>query len=113
MVELDSGMFVPQVETQRKFSANVKGGFSVGSFDNYRLPPSIVLAIVNASNSSLAKNTWSSYKTAEAHLKRCESETGVKMRFPMTMRMTLAYVGWLISARKVKSTTISQYLAGL
>ena len=31
----------------------------------------------------------------------------------MTERMVIAYVGWLITVGKVKSTTISQYLAGL
>ena len=46
-------------------------------------------------------------------MKKCEQETGVKIRFPMTTRMTIAYVGWLITARKVKSSTISQYLSGL
>ena len=46
----------------------------------------MVTALVGASNKSLALNTWTNYKTAETHLKRCERETGVRMRFPMDDR---------------------------
>lgn len=35
------------------------------------------------------------------------------MRFPMTNRMILGYVGWLISERRVAANSISQYLSGL
>ena len=31
----------------------------------------------------------------------------------MTLRMTIAYVGWLLAIKKVKSSTVSQYLSGL
>ena len=104
---------MPKESQTRKYCANVKGGFSAKTFGNYKLPASIVLAVVDASNSALARNTWSSYRTAESHIKKCEEDTGIKIRFPMTTQMTIAYVGWLITVRKVKSTTISQYLAGL
>ena len=43
-------------------------------------------ALVGASNKSLALNTWTNYKTAENQLMKCESDTGVNMRFPMTNR---------------------------
>ena len=74
---------------------------------------SIVGALVKASNQSLAMNTWSTYRTAENHLKRCEVDTGVKMRFPMNDRMVLAFIGWLITVRKVSAAMIKQYLSGL
>ena len=105
--------FVPLRSKKTKYSANVLGGYTTSSFNKYKLPTSIVTAIVNAANHSLAKNTWSSYKTAEAHIKRCEADTGIKIRFPMTDQMILAYVGWLIAVRKVSSSSISQYLSGL
>ena len=108
-----SGVFIPVKCTTSKYSVNVKGGYTAASFSNYRLPVSVIQAIVGASNQSLAKTTWDSYRTAEAHIKRCEEETGVRIRFPMDNRMTLTYVGWLISRRKVSSTTISQYLSAL
>ena len=35
------------------------------------------------------------------------------MRFPMNDRMVLAFIGWLITVRKVSAATIKQYLSGL
>ena len=81
-----AGKYSPKKSSKTKYSQKVRGGFSAASFRDYRLPTSIVTALVNASNQSLSLNSWSSYKTAESHLKKCESETGVRMRFPMTDR---------------------------
>ena len=85
----------------------------MASFRQYGLPPSIVMALVRAGNFSLAKSTWACYRTAENHLVRCEADTGVRMRFPMSNRMVLAFVGWLIDVRKLSSSSISQYVSGL
>ena len=81
-----TGTFSPKKSSKIKYCPNVKGGFSASSFKDYKLPTSIVNAIVGASNKSLALNTWTNYKTTENHLRRCEIETGVKMRFPLTDR---------------------------
>ena len=83
------------------------------SFAKYRLPTSIVTALVGASNNSLALSTWGSYKVAENHLKKCELDTGIRMRFPMDDRMIIAFVGWLITVRKVGAASIKQYMSGL
>ena len=91
----------------------MKGGYTSDTFTNQRLPISIVQAIVDAANLSLSKTTWSSYNTAEAHIKKCQEETGIAITFPMDDRMILLYVGWLITSRGVKVTSISQYLSGL
>ena len=91
----------------------MRGGYTASTFANYKLPTSIVTALVSASNQSLALNTWSTYKTAENHLKRCEIDTGVRMRFPMDDRMILAFVGWLLTVRKVGAASVRQYLSGL
>ena len=72
-----------------KYSSNVKGGYTSSSFRDYRLPTSIVTALVNASNQSLALSTWSSYKTVENHIRRCERDTKVQIRFPMSDRDVL------------------------
>ena len=108
-----SGIFSPKRSKTTKYCAVVKGGYSASSFSSYKLPTSIVSALVRASNQSLSMNTWSSYKTAERHLVQCEHDTGVKIRFPMTNRMVLCFVGWLIEVRKVSASSIKQYLAGL
>ena len=106
-------MFSPQKSQRTKYSSNVKGGFTASTFSNYRLPTSIVSALVSASNHSLALNTWATYKTAENHLRRCENDTGIAIRFPMTDRMVLAFIGWLITVRKVSAASIKQYMSGL
>ena len=91
----------------------MRHGYTADSFKNLNLPHTVVKALVDSSNYSLASSTWGSYNTAKNHVKKCEAETGVKMTFPMDDRMILAFVGWLIADRKVSSTTISQYLSGL
>jgi hypothetical protein len=108
-----SGLVSPQKNDRVKYSANVKNGYTADSFKQLRLPNTIVGALVDASNHSLALTTWSSYNTAENHIKRCEVETGVRMTFPMDDRMVVTYVGWLIVGRKVSSASINQYLSGL
>ena len=81
-----SGVVSPKKSKRTKYCANVKGGYTASSFQKYRLPTSIVSALVRASNHSLALSTWAVYKTAENHLWKCQSDTGVRMRFPMTNR---------------------------
>ena len=81
-----AGRVSPQKASRTKYGTNVRGGFTAASFRNYRLPGSIVMALIDASNQSLALSTWSNYKTAENHLIRCEVDTGVRMRFPMNDR---------------------------
>ena len=98
---------------QAKYSKVVRGGYSARSFANHRLPSSVVCGLVEAANASLSKNTWTSYKTAENHLLRAEKATGVRIRMPMTNTMVLAYIGYLLTERKVSGGTISQYLSGL
>ena len=79
-------MYSPKESQRTKYSSNVKGGFNQLSFKSYNLPPTIDAALVDASNQSLAKSTWSAYNTAENHQKSCEDDTKVCMSFPMTDR---------------------------
>ena len=81
-----SGGFSPKRSVRVKYNANVKGGFTAKSFKDYKLPTSIVNALVAASNQSLAMNTWSNYRVVESHLQRCEKDTGIRMRFPIDNR---------------------------
>lgn len=70
-------------------------------------------ALIGAANHSLAKNTWSSYKTAERHILRVEKDTGIKLRLPFGTTETLLYIGWLKDVRKVSVGTIEKYLSGI
>jgi hypothetical protein len=108
-----TGLVRPVPTKEPKYSKTVEGGYTMESFREYNLPESIVTVIVEAANLSLAKNTWSSYNTAENHIKRCEADTGVEIRFPMTPRMEFAYFGWLMKYRNVSASTMSQYASGL
>ena len=101
----------PKAAKNHKYSK--RGGYSKKTFENYRLPPSIVQTLVKAANHSLAKTTWKSYQTAENHIKKCEKDTGVKLRFPFGNRETLAYVGWLLEVRKVSANTVEKYISGV
>ena len=86
MMPFTLGCFSPKKSLKTKHCNKVKGGYSPRSFKNYILPTSIVSALVSASNQSLAMTTWSSYKTVETHLKHCELDTQVQIRFPMDDR---------------------------
>jgi integrase len=61
----------------------------------------------------LAKSTWSSYRTAERQLLKCQSERKVDMRLPLTQEKTLIFIDWLINERKVKAATVNSYLSGV
>ena len=106
-----SGFASPKAKTRTKYSG--KGGYSCTAFKSYGLPTSIVLALVEASNHSLSKNTWKAYNTAERHISRCEKDTKVKLRMPFGVKETLTYIGWLRSVQKVQAVTIEKYMSGI
>ena len=81
-----AGQISPKKSVRTKYCPKAKRGFNSSTFNNYRLPTSIVTALVSASNQSLALNTWSSYNMLESHLKRYQADTGVSIRFPMDDR---------------------------
>ena len=101
----------PKGKSRGKYSN--QGAFSVRSFKKHNLPASIIVALVAASNFSLAEGTFKSYKTAERHIIKCENDTKVKMRFPFGEKETLTYIGWLIGVRKVSAKTVEKYLSGI
>ena len=69
------------------------------------------MALVAASNFSLAEGMFKSYRTAERHIITCESEMKVKMRFSFGEKETLTYIGWLIGVRKFSAKTVEKYLS--
>ena len=105
------GLRSPKPGYKQKYSS--KGGYSTKTFEKYKLPPSIVMTLVRAANHSLATSTWKSYSTAENHIKRCEAETGIKLRFPFKTKETLTYIGWLLNSRKVCASTVEKYMSGI
>ena len=70
-------------------------------------------ALAKIANHSLAARTWSIYRTVENQLQRCQDETGTLMTFPLTNQNVIRFIHWLFESRKVSSSTVNSYLAGL
>ena len=64
-------------------------------------------------NHSLAKGTWSTYKTAYKHIETCNRETGRRISFPMSTEDVLLFTSWLLTIREVKATTAESHLSAL
>ena len=94
------------------------GGFDQDSFASFGFTPSIVKALRDASNHSVASTTWASYATAERHIARAEKHSGVRITFPFSLRSTLAYVGFLLcpkeeGGRGLQGKSVEKYLSAL
>ena len=61
----------------------------------------------------LAKETWSSYRTAERMLLRCCREKNQKLELPLREETILVFIHWLAFNRNVKAATINTYLSGI
>ena len=72
----------------------------------------ILQILAEAENGSLAQSTWQKYNSAQRHIKGAEKTSGVRFSFPFTYKMTMAYVGYLLS-RGLRSESISVYLSGI
>ena len=77
------------------------------------ISPNAATSLAKYANHGLAQATWSSYKTVENHIDRCERETRKDLSLPFNIEKTLTFVAWLIDVRGVKSITIDKYLSGL
>ena len=68
--------------------------------------------LAETSNFSLAKSTWSSYRTAKRQWDKFGQETGSVTTLPTTQDIALSFTAWLLN-RGVGTSTIKTYLAGL
>ena len=69
--------------------------------------------LVKFANMGLTQTTWSSYKTVDNHIKRCQEDTGVDLSFPFSVDKTLTLVAWMMDKRKIRANSIDKYLSGL
>jgi len=97
---------------------STKGGFKTTTFLKLGLPPSLIIPLVNEANHSLSSNSWTSYETAERHVKRVEKVTGLKLEFPFSLKSTLAYIGFLLApkesgGRALQGKSVEKYLSAL
>ena len=89
------------------------GGCTASLLDELGPPDEITESITKWGNLGVAKSTWSSYKTAQFMLEKCQSDTGISMALPLSHKKTLVYIDWLARTRKLKGATIKTYLAGV
>ena len=64
-------------------------------------------------NHSLARGTWSTYKTVGRMLLKCQHATKTRMDFPLDAKKIIIFIHWLFEARKVTASTANTYLSGL
>lgn len=87
--------------------------YSESSFGSLDLPESMRNALANLANHSLASRTWSTYKTVEKHLSKCQHDTGIDLNFPMDTKSILIFTHWLVHNRGLKGATVNTYISGL
>jgi len=61
----------------------------------------------------ISRSTWSTYKTAQTMIQKCESETKADLSIPFNQKKTLIFIDWLVRIRKLKASTVNSYLAGV
>jgi hypothetical protein len=61
----------------------------------------------------LAKETWSSYRTGERMLLKCQKECGRKLNLPLEKADLLIFIDRLIRIRGLKAATVNCYLAAI
>jgi hypothetical protein len=92
-----------------------KYGCGNGVFELKRLglPESVSKDLEMVGNHGIAKGTWSTYATALKMLEKCCEQTGIEIVWPVTEKIVLTFVHWLLKVRKVGGSTIEAYLAGI
>ena len=86
--------------------------FTAASFNNLNIPNYLKPLLANLSNHSLAKSTWSAYKTSITKLGQFGEETGAVISLPITDEVAIAFVGWLLSGG-ISAATVDTYLCGI
>jgi hypothetical protein len=82
-------------------------------FGNMDIPQEVKLALAGISNHGLAKETWSSCRTGERMLLKCQKECGRKLNLPLGKADLLIFIDWLIRIRGLKAATVNCYLAAI
>lgn len=90
-----------------------QGGCTAELLADLRLPTETAKALAALGNLGVAKSTWSTYRTAQTMVAKCQNDTGTDMSLPFDERKTLIFIDWLIRIRGVKGSTANSYLAGV
>jgi hypothetical protein len=82
-------------------------------FANMDIPQEVKMSLARIGNHGLAKETWSSYRTGERMLLKCQKEYNRKFDLPLGKADLLVFIDWLIRVRGLKAATVKCYLAGI
>jgi len=69
--------------------------------------------LMDIAGHGVALKTWASYRSAERMLATYMKENRMKLELPIEKHTITGFVHWLIFKKKVKSGTVSNYLAGV
>ena len=89
-----------------------EGLYSLASYQHLDIPHNLKQILVSSANNSLAKKTWSAYKTAQNNLCKFAEETGCQVDLPLSEGKILAFSAWLLN-RGTTAATIETYISGL
>jgi hypothetical protein len=90
-----------------------QGGCTAELLADLKLPIDTAKALAKLGNLGVAKSTWSTYKTAQTMVSKCQKDTNIDMSLPFYERKTLIFIDWLVRIRGVKGATANSYLAGV
>jgi hypothetical protein len=88
-----------------------KGFYNAGTFK--RMPKGMRETLFTAANHSLASKTWSTYGTVGKHLKSCEKHFKKTFKFPLKTDDIVLFIGYLLTVRGVKGSTVDTYISAL
>jgi hypothetical protein len=108
---LSSGFNPTPVKGSTKYGS--KGGCAADLLKDLDLPRETAAALAELGNMGISRSTWSTYKTAQTLLQKCESETNADLSIPFNQKKTLIFIDWLVRIRKLKASTVNSYLAGV
>lgn len=82
-------------------------------FKNTNLSDKEKIELAKISNHGLAQSTWGNYKTARNMIEKCQKEKNQIFIWPISENDILIFISWLLTERKLSSSTVENYLAGV
>jgi hypothetical protein len=105
-------MFTPMsIPGSAKYSST--GNFNPQLFRRMNLPDEVKISLAELGNFGVAKSTWSTYKSVERLLLKCQADCKTKFDWPLRTENVLLFIHWLVTIRGVKGGTVSSYLSGI
>jgi hypothetical protein len=83
------------------------------NFGGLKLDEKVKNDLSNMAEHSIARKTWSTYKTAERMLATFCKQKCIPLQLPVTEETILGFIHWLAFDRNLTAASISGYLAGV